>query len=222
MPDEQSDNIFDLPLGDEESSAPKERTSKKRAAKKLVKRKAKKRTTKKKPTNEPPSDEVDASEIGADDEVRKSNSETYFAEPIDRSALTAHDDESLEDTMPRAEDPVTKAKRERPAVAAWDEFLGGLSRGTMELIYEMGISGLREGARPLVNFRRSNLVKPKGLMLEQHADAIEGELGKLGLTLLPEAGGAIVRPGDRLPNNTVPNETRTIRENRLRNLRSTM
>jgi hypothetical protein len=72
-----------------------------------------------------------------------------------------------------------------------------------------------------MHFRRSDLVKPKGLMLEQHADAIEGELDKLGLTLLPTADG-VIRPGDRLPNNTVPNETRTLREIRRRNLRSTM
>lgn len=74
----------------------------------------------------------------------------------------------------------------------------------------------------MVNFRRSDLVKPNGPMLEQHADAIEGELSKVGLTLLPESTGKLLRPGDKLPVDLVSSDVRAAREARRRKLRSTM
>ncbi len=227
MPDEQDGDIFDLQMGGEAEEAPstfpKRRAKKKKrrtTAKKAVKKKTKKT---KPPAEEKPRVEEDltSEDMAAPQETGDDGSETRIAGAIDRNALSAQYKDALADTMPKAEDPMTRAKRENPAVARWDSFLSSLSKGTMELLYEMGISGLEEGSRPLTNFRRSDLIKPKGVMLNQHADAIEGEMAKLDLTLLPEVTGAF-RSGDRLPNNVLPPAVRDLREIRRRSLRSTM
>ena len=213
-----NNDIFELPLGepaaqeDVPEKVIKKRPVKKKAAKKKAKKKKKKAATPKSTEH----NETDVSELSSDGD------ETLFAQSIDRSAPIGPDKEELADTMPRAEDPVAKAKRENPKARRWDKFLSKLTRGTLELIYEMGISGLEEGPRPLVSFRRSDLVKPRGRMLDQHVDAIEGGLARLGLTLAAEPGNSVLRPGDPLPNDLIPLDVQIARERRRRSLRSTM
>lgn len=164
----------------------------------------------------------DEDEMTLDDEIDTEENATRVAEDNNLDVLSEQDRQALTDTMPTAENEVTRAKRENPHVARWDAFLTGLTQGTLELIYEMGISGLETGDQPITNLRRSDLVKPKGLMLEQHADAVEGGLAALGLTLMPELPPNVIGIGDKLPNNVIPRETQRLREARRRNLRTTM
>lgn len=219
----QHGDIFELPIGDSAEDKTPSKKKKKKPVESLRKRRPKPVVEEKTPSAKPAkaADEEDLtdSDLAIPDAEPRAADEVRIAKSIDRGDLETQDVPL--DTLPETEDEVTKAKRENPEVAAWDTFLTGLSKGTMGLIYEMGVCGLTQGSRPLTNFRRSDLVKPNGPMLDQHADAIESELAKLGLTLLPEAAAGVIVLGEKMPNNIVPASVRTTRENRLRKLRST-
>lgn len=205
MPLNFDDDIFELPIPNKpevgEEKEDDDKPTRKRSTRKKKTTVKKKRVSKKKTTSkedeEPALQELDEDLPPTSGE----DTETRIADSVDRSALIDQSADNMIDTMPVAEDALTKAKRENSNVARWDKFLSKLRRGTLKQIYEMAISGLEEGERPLVSFRRSDLLKPRGEMLEQHVDEIESVMFEFDLFLMEENPDRLGRVplGEKLP-----------------------
>jgi hypothetical protein len=186
------------------------------------KRTAKKKTAKKKAPPKPVIPDLPVDKEPPEEEPSEETPDgmTRVASSIDRSAVSVGKESNVADTLPKLESPLEKAKRERPEVARWDKFLGSLKRGTVEMIYEMGISGIEEGDRPLVSFSPSDL--SRGPMLQQHVDDIQVALGKMDLTLKkPPSGAGVLNVGDAIPELGISKAERKRRIERRKKLRTT-